>query len=512
MPGFIRSHPLLTCMIVALVLRLFSVVHSKGFMANDDHFETVQIAYEGVRSGLLNDEGRIKWNAMKSIDIGRSPLYVLFNYSIMQFLKWTGIYDLDSMMYVIRLAHALLSLLLVWFGYKYVFLTTKNRNYAMLAGMILASHYLMPYLSVRNLVEMVSASLLVTCIYFAHRGNVEENSRFLLFAGIMGALSWMIRFNTGLAILPIPFVIWYLAKNFRPALYFCAGCIVIIVFSASLDLIYLGGFGRSTYNIFKSFIYVTNNPPLPHPFWTFVILILGIFIPPFSFYFIFSFLKKRLILNNLILFSSTATFFVIHSIIQHKEERFMIPIFPLLVILGTIGLHSWLSGRPRSSLNTKLFKYSAAFAIAVNFIVLPLFTFNYCHKGMVEPFVFLSKQDDIEVILIDRAERKRYPAISYAGYVKPECVEINNWGDFGRLSDMSPQFHSANYFLVYSENNLQQHLDSLSGYHGSLQEVFHSPPSLMDGILHFLNPRYNRANECWVYKRVEANSNVTEGG
>jgi hypothetical protein len=208
-------------------------------------------------------------------------------------------------------------------------------------------------------------------------------------------------------------------------------------------------------------------------------------------------------MNNLILFSSATIFFVIHSIIQHKEERFMIPVFPLLVILGTIGLHSWLKGRLKTSFTTRIFKGSAAFALLVNFVALPLFTLNYCHKGMVEPFVFLSKQDDIKVILIDRAERKRYPAISYAGYDRPYRVEINSWQDFERLSDISPRFHSANYFLVYSESNLQQHLDSLFTYRGSLKRVFHSSPSLMDRILHFLNPKYNRTNECWVYKKTE---------
>jgi len=499
-------------MMAALILRLCSVGYSRGFMSNDDHFETVRVAYSGVQSGLLNDDGHLRWVAMKSIDVGRSPLYTLFNYSIMEVLKWAGIYDLDPMMYFIRLVHALLSLLLVWYGYKYVFSITESRNYAMLAGMILAGHYLMPYLSVRNLVEMVSAELLVPSVYLAYRGVRSKNSRFLLLAGIAGALSWMIRFNTGLAVLPIPFAIWYMSRDIRPALYFCAGCCVIIIFGASLDLIYLGRFGQSTYNIYKSFIFVTNNPPLPHPFWTFAVLILGIFVPPFSFYFIFSIFRKKLILNNLIPFSSAGVFFIIHSLIAHKEERFMIPIFPLLVILGVIGLHSWLSGREPGSLSMKFFKYSAAFALVVNIIILPLFTFNYAHKGMVEPFVFLSKQDDIKTVLIDRVERKRYLAISYAGYIKPEYVKINRWDDFDRLVGQSQMFDSANYFVIFSDENLQEHLDSLSNYYGGLEKVFHSPPSLMDRTLHFLNPKYNHTNEAWVYKKVADSAAPVQAG
>lgn len=512
MSVFIKKHPLAACIIVALLLRLCAVACSKGFMAHDDHFETVRVAYSGVQSGLLNDSGHLKWVTVKPIDIGRSPLYVLVNYSIMEILKWLGVYNLHPMMYVIRLVHALLSLLVVWYGYKYVHSVTESKNYAVLAGMILAGHYLMPYLSVRNLIEMVSANLLVPSIYFAYRGVRSANGRFLLLAGILGALSWMIRFNAGLAILPIPFAVWYLSRNLRPALYFCAGCLIIVVFGASLDMIYLGQFGQSTYNICKSFILGFNSPPLPQPIWTFAVLILGIFIPPFSFYYIFSVFRKKLIKHNLILFSAAATFFVIHSLIAHKEERFMVPIFPLVVILGVIGLHGWLSGAKQRSSVMKFFKYSAGFALAVNMVILPLFTFNYAHKGMVEPFVFLSKQDDIKVVLIDRTERKRFLAISYAGYTRPEYVKIDHWDDFDRLVGKSRQFDSVNYFVIFSDENPQEHLDSLGNYYGGLKKVFHSTPSLMDGILHFLNPDHNHTNEAWVYKRISDNAAVAEDG
>ena len=96
-------------MMVAIALRLCSVVFSKGFMANDDHFETVQVAYNAVQTSLLSEEGYINWNAMKGTDVGRSPLYTLFNYSVMNVLTWLGVYDLDPMMYFIRLLHALRS-------------------------------------------------------------------------------------------------------------------------------------------------------------------------------------------------------------------------------------------------------------------------------------------------------------------------------------------------------------------------------------------------------------------
>lgn len=508
----IRKHPLLFCMLLALTLRLGSVVFSKGFMANDDHFETVQIAYNAVQTSLLSDEGYLNWNAMKGTDVGRSPLYTLFNYSIMTAMTWLGIYNLDAMMYLVRLIHALLSLLMVYYGYKYVLLVTKSTNYALITGLIVSAHFLMPYLSVRNLVEVVSADLLVPCIYFSYRGAIEKNSRFLILAGILGALSWLIRFNTGLAVIPIPFAIWFLTKKLRPAFYFFTGFCLIAIFGASLDAVYMGTFGRSTYNIFNSFLYVTKSPPLPQPIYMFAGLILAILIPPFSLFFVFNIFRKKVIMNNLILFSSAATFFVIHSLIRHKEERFMIPIFPLMVMLGMIGIYVWFENSNPASVLRKIFKYSAGLAVAVNLIILPLFTFNYAHKGMVEPFVYLSRQDDVDSIIIDRIERRRYTATSYAGFKRPDYINIDRWQDLSLRKNDSPVYESANYFIIFSDDSASVHADSLMKYFGPIEPVFHSTPSLIDAVLHFMNPKHNHLNEARVYKKEIFNASPREGG
>jgi len=506
---FIKKHPLLFCIIVALVLRLCSVVFSKGFMANDDHFETVQVSYTAVQTSLFADDGFIRWNVMKGCDVGRSPLYTLFNYAIMIVMTWLGVFSLDPMMYVVRLIHALLSLLMVYYAYKYVERATENKNYAMITGLILAAHFLLPYLSVRNLIEVVSADLLVPCVYFAYVGAKENKSRLLILAGVLGALSWLVRFNTGLAVIPIPFAIWFMTKKIRPALYFCLGYLLIALFGGSLDAVYLGTFGRSTYNVFMSFLYVSGNPPLPQPFYTFAGLILGIFIPPFSFYLIFSIFRKKIIREHIILFSSVAVFFVIHSIISHKEERFMIPIFPLIAILGMIGLYVWIKNSDPQSRLRKIFKYSVIFAVAVNIIVLPLFTFNYAHKGMVEPFVYIAKQDDADMIIIDRTERRRFIAITYAGYNRPDYFNVDKYETLDTLDKNSPVFTGADYFVVYSDKHAAERADTLSRYFGPVKPVFHSTPSIMDAILHFMNPKYNHLNEAWVYKKDAA---AVDGG
>ncbi len=473
-------------------------------MAHDDHFETVRIAYEGIQNGILNDDGLMVWDVVKPENIGRSPLYVLTLYALMSVQESVGIYSLDSMMYLIRLFHFLMSMLLILYGYRYVYAATESKKYSLLAGMILAGHFLMPYLSARTLIELVSADLLLPAIYLAYQGVKKQNNKMLFLSGILSGLSWMVRFNTGLAVLPIPFAIWFLTKNLRPTIHYCLGILLIFIFSGSLDVVFLGSFGQSSIRIFNVFLEHVDTPLLPQPFWVYIVLVFGIFIPPFSFYFILSAFRKKILREHLILISSIFSFFVIHSLIASKQERFLIPIFPLLIVWGSIGLFHWIKAGNISVWNKRIFRYSSIFAIAINIIILPIFTLNYAHKGMVEPFVYLSEQDDVNSVLIDQTERRRFMAFSYAGHNRPGFRVLDAWPELEEIKSDSLLLHSINYFIIYTDVEPVANVDSLVQTFGPIEQVFHSPPSTVDVVLNFLNPKHNHTNEAWVYKTKQS--------
>ena len=139
--------------------------------------------------------------------------------------------------------------------------------------------------------------------------------------------------------------------------------------------------------------------------------------------------------------------------------------------------------------------------MALNLILLPVFTFNYAHKGMVEPFVYLSEQNDVEAVLIDRTERRRFMAFGYAGYTRPDFRVLDNWSELEEISKDSLMYGLINYFIIYTDAEPILNVDSLTKTFGPLKEVFHSTPSTVDIVLNFLNPRHNHTNEAWVYKR-----------
>ncbi len=502
MPEFVKKHPIIFCLIVALVLRLFAVAFSKGYMASDDHFETVQVAWQGVQHGLLDQNGHLRWNYLAPTEINRSPLYNVALYYTMKAMTKLGCNDLDCVMYVVRLKHAIVSLIAVLFGMLYVRRATGDRKYILLIGLILGAHFLMPYLSVRTLIEKVAEGALVPSVYLAYIGVKDKKTKWLVLSGLLGGLAWMIRFNTGVCLAFMAPAIWYAAKNIRPALAFCAGVVVMIVISGFLDLAYYGRFANSTMNLIHSALEMQKTGgPLPQPFWMYISLIFGIFIPPFSLFFILSFFRRELVREHIILLAAVASFVISHSLIRQKEERYMITVFSLITIMGTIGLWTWLKTAATDTWKYRLFKVSAWIAVVLNVILLPIFTFNYAHKGMVEPFVYLSHRNDIAAILVDRTERLRLLPVSYVGIKLPPIKTLDNWDVMSDSTALDSLGRGVNYVIVYSDNFADQHRESLETFLGPLEPVFHSTPSTVDRLLHFMNPRHNHTNEAWVYRR-----------
>jgi hypothetical protein len=243
-------------------------------------------------------------------------------------------------------------------------------------------------------------------------------------------------------------------------------------------------------------------PPLAQPFWIYIPLVFGIFIPPFSLYFVISFFRKHIIREHVILAAAVLSFVIAHCLITHKEERYMVSIISLLIVSGTVGLHGWLTRPDIGKIHNKIFKYSAAMALALNIILLIPFTFNYAHKGMVEPLVYLSRQNDVKTVLVDRTERCRLIPISYAGIEAPKIDSLNAWSDLYFGDSTAHKFDDIDYVIVYSDNRIGDHVDSLTRFLGPLEMVFHSTPSIVDRILHLMNPKHNHTNEARVYKPV----------
>ena len=97
--AFMKNHPLATVLITAIVLRTIAVIFSKGYMASDDHYETIRVAYNWLLHGFFASDGTLTWGFTTPRDIARFPLYALSLWSVMKTCPIFGVTDFARLMY-----------------------------------------------------------------------------------------------------------------------------------------------------------------------------------------------------------------------------------------------------------------------------------------------------------------------------------------------------------------------------------------------------------------------------
>ncbi len=503
MKNLIQKHPLASVLTVALILRLVAVIFSKGFMASDDHYVTVDIAYRWLTEGFFGANGYMTWGTEPYYDIVRFPLYNILLFWNMKLMHLMGFEALDSIMYGVRLSHALFSLIAVAAVYWIVETATGSKNWAVGAGLIMAGHFLMPFLSVRNMIEVIGGAVWVVALYCVYRYRGENRVKWIAFAGILSGLAWMVRFQMVLAFWILPFILWYEHRRLKPAVWFTLSLGIMVLLSGVADWYLMGTFLGTSINYIGPIspgdaVYSTNVFVYPG-------LILVAFIPPASLFAAYLSLKKGFWKEHLPLVITTLAFILGHYLVANRQERFMIPIIPPVIIIFTLAFHRHYRENGWFFRRKALRSLTIVSWLAINAILLVLFTFNYGHRGVVEPLVRIERLSSTrpKVLLVSPDRRRIFP-FYYSGFEPMIRRYVFDW------SALDAEIHSLDdssgfdYYLLYPPDpaDLPRYVDSLVPRTGPVRQVFHVGPSLIDCALNRMNPGHNPTNEVWVYENA----------
>lgn len=488
-------------MLAAVALRIIAVIFSKGFMATDDHYETVEVAYWWLRNGFFNDVGDLMWGKLISSDITRHPIYNLFVYTVMWGHHQFGAVSLDALMYSQRAVHALLSLIPIWAVYDIVRRSTRSITWAVAAGLIMAAHFGMPFLAVRNLIEMVGGHVFMVVIWLLYRYEDNRAVMRLYWAGLLTVLAWTVRFQMPFAALPIPFVLWWQYRSLRPALHFTAAIIIGLTAAGMIDWLMLGGFHQSTINQIHQAM--TTGPVYHAVPYVYLAEILAFFIPPFSLIAFGAAFSRQFFRRHALLILCTLSFVIIHTVLSNRQERFMIPMLPELTLIAILALWHHFSAGGFFFRHRKWFTATVVLAVVVNVVLLVPFTLWYAHRGLVEPLVRLEQRTErAPVVMWVTPEKNRLLPNWYLGWDLKAVHYLWSWGELKEKS--RPEVaRTIDYFIVLPPHDRDRaaYVDSLETYFGPLHEEFYVGPSTVDHILHRLNPKYNPTNAAWVYRR-----------
>jgi len=496
-----NEKPLLVILALAILFRLISVIFSKGWGMLDDHFLIIEPA-QAWADGLNYNNWLPDAFGSGSQPDGHSLLYSGIHYLLFRLCGLLNFNDPQGKMYLVRFLHAAFSLITVYYGYK---LTEKlsGKKEAKLSGVLLAIFWAIPFASVRNLVEVVCIPFMLMGVWFICKARETAGGKRLYFvAGIIMGLGFSIRFQTAIFILGVGLVM-LLSRQWKQILYFCFGVLLSIISVQGIIDYFVWGYPFAEvgeyirYNIEAAHDYITG------PWYRYLIFLSMLLIPPISFFLFVGFF--RVWKKHLLIFLPVFIFVLFHSIFPNKQERFILPAIPFIIILGVIG---WADFVRQSTFWRKyqgLLRASWTFFWIINTAALFVITPMYSKKARVEAMVYLSRYREINNILIEDSNRKR-------AVILPRFY-LQQWVRVGEISKGMPSelyalwMQSVNasryprFVIFYGPEDLEQRVKYLKKLLPCLVYEATIEPGLIDELLYRANPM-NVNQTIYIYRNT----------
>lgn len=484
-------------MLVGFFFRLLATLFSRGYGWHDDQFLIIEIAQSWV-------DGIDYYSWLPSPDGTNPPegfsfFYVGLHYLLFCFFEFAGIFDPQTKMLFVRLLHAVWSMLIVYCGFK-ITLHLSNMGNARLVGWMLALFWIFPMISVRNLVEYTCIPLIMYGLWIVVKSEKNTNLFVWLWAGIVFGLAFNIRFQTMLITGAISLVL-LIQNKWKGTFVLGLGVLVpIVIFQGGIDYF---AWGKPFVQLIEYVDYNMHNAAryIVSPWYTYVLFLSGILIPPVSLFIFAGFFQQWRKL--LILFLPILLFLIFHSYYPNKQERFVITIMPMLIIIGIIGWQQikdkYLTGRvPR-----KLIIASWVFFWTVNFVLLLPVTVMYSKQARVESMSYMARYGNINNFLIEDVNQRvlRFPPQFYlqSWYDYQTLMKDDDFGDFAKKHSHEPVGDQPGFVLFYQPDNIDQRVTQMKTVYPDLVFETVIEPGFMDRVMYWLNP-INDNQDIYLYR------------
>ncbi|MFZ0389092.1 MAG: glycosyltransferase family 39 protein [Calditrichia bacterium] len=431
--------------------------------------------------------------------MGHSIIYPGLHYLLFSFLEKLQITDPQMKMTVVRVLHAFYSMLTVFAGYRIAAVIADKRQ-ARIAGLVLALLWILPVLSVRNLIEMVCIPPAMLGLYFGIKGDKTKKLHFWIFAGLAFGLAFAFRYQTILFPAAMGLVL-IIQRRGKPLAVLALSTVAgLFLLQGITDWIAWGypfaAFLRYlAYNIQGRYSFIVA------PWYNYLILLAGALIPPISFLWLFGYLRTWK--KAPLLFFPTLIFLLFHSYFPNKQERFILPAVPLIIILGICG---WLQYAVSSEFWQKHFRLHRgiwAWFWVVNLILLFMVTPAYTKKNRVESLYQLSKQPDVKAVVFESSRsstpnpptfylNKEVPIYPYPKGFPAEKLQA----EILRKHRVFP-----NYIIFLGQKNIEERVKAFErDFNKKLERISTIHPSFIDKLLHRLNPEHNVNQTSYIYR------------
>ncbi len=494
---YAHNNPLPFLLIVAIFVRLIGVIFAKGFGMHDDHFLYIEMPQSWVSGSDYNNW--LPWSPGNKGPQGHSFFYPGVNFVIFYLIDFLGIQSPDIKMIIVRFLHAAFSLLVVTLGYK-ISLKLSNSKAAFTTGLILACLWAVPWLSVRTMVEIVTIPFMLLSIWVLVRDDFDSKSMKSLpfiFSGMYSALAFSVRFQVAFFVLGLGLAILF-KKGFIKALWFTIGFLIVLLLTQGLIdfLIWKRPFAElmeyARYNVVHKGDYPNG------PWYNYILVIMGIVIPPISVFLVTGMLYSWR--KYLILFLPFIFFFVFHSYFPNKQERFILPILPFFIMLGVMGWNELRENGKIKWFSKRAERISWIFAITINMILLIVISTMYSKRTRVESMLYLYKYENVQSFMIENTVDNvtLFSPLFYAGQYPKEMI-FTNENPIDTLGGPWNEIDEPRFVLFYTMENLPNRIKHMKKIMPQLEYETTIYPSYIDQFLSTINP-VNKNYIVTIYK------------
>ena len=482
-----EKQPFFVIMGCAIAFRALAVFFARGYGMHDDHFCVIETA-----QGWLN--GSRDW-FLAGHPI-RSLVYPGLHYLLFGALERIHVFDPQIKMVIVRFFHAAYSLITVYFGYKTALCITDKKT-ANIIGLLLAIFWIFPFMAVRNLIEFVCIPPMIVGMYLIYKNNkINRGSIFL--SGICFGLAFTLRFQT-LSMAVALGVVLLIKKEWKPVLFYSCG----FLFSSFLvqglsDWIgygrpFMSFMGYLLYNSENAYAYTTG------PWYQYIGLLIGAFIPPLSLFLLFGFVRTWR--KSAYIFWPTVAFLILHSIFPNKQERFILPVIPFVLMLSVAGWQEFVLQsdfwRNRSRLTKGLWAWFWVF----NMVLLCVCSITYSKKARVETLSYLRHKADLHGIIIEsRDDAPPMAPLFYLGKNVPVFYAQPSKTAERLKREIDSCAASPNYVVFLDGKNIDTRIKKMAGVCAALAFERKIAPSFIDWLLYVMNPKHNVNQTSFIFK------------
>ncbi|MEO9232531.1 MAG: glycosyltransferase family 39 protein [Polyangiaceae bacterium] len=314
---------------IAAVPRIWTMISDQGVFWPDEIYQSIEQAHR-----LVFGYGMVPWEFR---DGARSWVFPGLLAGAIKFATWFGARTGPD---VVHAAKGMMVILAVWGVIATMKLANKigGTNAAFIAGVWYALFPSIIVYGSRCMSEMASAPTLATAAWLAYEGGTKKNPRNELLAGAIAAFAIFLRYQNGVIGVGL-FLMLLARRRWWDLLYFSVAALFVGMLGGWLDKLTWGNWFHSFFVYWKfnvvegggakwgvaDAMYYANTV-WSATGWPIILIGLG---------FLLSLRRAA------VLMLTVCVFVAAHVHTPHKEYRFMMPIVPLVLALGSAGL-AWI--------------------------------------------------------------------------------------------------------------------------------------------------------------------------